>query len=130
MTTESRHHQHDQRRPVAGEPGPRRRGGLGAPRTVPHGMPHPQGMAQPGYVVATPYVTYDPYGGDGAMVMSVAGGGVRRLSRRASHVVIGAIVFATCVVPLVIAAIVYLSMPDVDAMFDRVPSPTISVEQP
>ena len=73
---------------------------------------------------------YDPYAGDGAVVMSVAGGGVRRLSSRASTVVIGAIVFATCVVPLVIAAIVYLSMPDVDGMLDRVQHPSVSVEQP
>ncbi|MEJ2887303.1 hypothetical protein [Actinomycetospora aeridis] len=80
--------------------------------------------------MATPYLPHDPYGGDGAMVMSVAGGGARRLSRKASNVVIGAIVFATCVVPLVIAAIVYLSMPDVDGMMDRVQHPSITVESP
>ncbi|GAA4914139.1 hypothetical protein EV188_11023 [Actinomycetospora succinea] len=119
MTTES---PYDQRRPVAGAPGPRVRGGLGTPGPRP-----PYAAAHPAYVVAAPH---DPYGGDGAVVMSVAGGGVRRLSSRVSNVVIGAIVFATCVVPLVIAAIVYLSMPDVDGMLDRVQTPGITVEGP
>jgi len=133
--------QQQPRRTVAGEPGPVDRGGLGAPggrqaqHQAPHQAPYPGPAAphpgHPTFVVAPSFV---PYGyadgdGDGAVVMSVAGGGVRRLSKRASNVVIAAIVFATCVVPLVIAAIVYLSMPDVDGMLDRVPTtPSVSVE--
>lgn len=120
----------DQRRPFAGQPGPARRGGLGAP--APHAGPPPGPVGPPpvypAYIV-TPGVPYDDEGG--AVVMSVAGGGVRRLGKRASNVVIAAIVFATCVVPLVIAAIVYLSMPDVDAMFDRVhQGPSVTIESP
>jgi hypothetical protein len=120
----------DQRRSFAGQPGPAARGGLGTSAT--HAGPPPGPAAPPpvypAYVVTPQFVPYED--GDGAMVMSVAGGGVRRLSKRASHVVIAAIVFATCVVPLVIAAIVYLSMPDVDSMFEQVQVPSVTVESP
>jgi hypothetical protein len=120
----------DQRRPFAGQPGPAQRGGLGAPAT--HAGPPPGPAASPpvypAYVVAPQFVPYDD--GDGAVVMSVAGGGVRRLGKGASNIVIAAIVFATCVVPLVIAAIVYLSMPDVDSMFEQVRVPSVTVESP
>lgn len=123
----------DQRRPFAGQPGPAQRGGLGTPAThsgPPPGHAGPAGPqpVYPAYVVTPQFVPYDDEGG--AMVMSVAGGGVRRLSKRASNVVIAAIVFATCVVPLVIAAIVYLSMPDVDSMFEQVQVPSVTVESP
>ncbi|MCD2190192.1 hypothetical protein [Actinomycetospora soli] len=88
--------------------------------------PYPQPPHAPHYVVAAPMAR--PVGPDGGGVMYV-NGVPQPLSRRSSRVVIAAIVFATCVVPLIIIAAVMVMMPDVDGMVDdatrSVPSLTV-----
>ncbi|MDL5157685.1 hypothetical protein [Actinomycetospora termitidis] len=62
-----------------------------------------------------------PEGGGVLMVNGVP----QPLSRGSSRVMIGAIVFATCVVPLVIIAAVLFMMPDFDAILGGTPSPAV-----
>lgn len=91
----------------------------GAERPVP-GTGHPPHA----YVVGMP-VAY-PIGSEGGGVMMV-NGVPQPLSRRSSRLVIGSIVFATCVLPLVIIAAVFFMMPDFDTIFGGAgaPSPAI-----
>ncbi|WP_433800205.1 hypothetical protein [Actinomycetospora sp. CA-084318] len=87
--------------------------------------PYPATPQAPQYVVAAP--TW-PVGPDVGGVMYV-NGVPQPLSRRSSRVVIAAVVFATCVVPLIIIAAVMFMMPDVDGMIGdatrSVPSLTV-----
>ena len=89
----------------------------GADRPVP-GTGHPPHP----YAVGVP-VAY-PVGNEGGAVMLV-NGVPQPLSARSSRLVIGSIVFATCVVPLVIIAAVFLMMPDFDTIFGGTGSPSI-----
>ena len=78
----------------------------------------------PCYMVGVP-VSYPPgaYASHGMMIVN---GVPQPLSRRSSRVLIGSIVFATCVLPLLILAAVYFMMPDFGSLLGgHDASPTI-----
>ncbi|MEJ2871294.1 hypothetical protein WCD74_26290 [Actinomycetospora sp. OC33-EN08] len=81
--------------------------------------PHPYQPHQP-TLMAYPMV---PGGGPVLTVNGVP----QPLGRGSSRVLVGAIVFATCVVPLVIIAVVLLMMPDFGSLTGGTDVPSVTV---